>query len=138
MPEPVVDVHTVVVDEVEADGAAWLEILEGVRLLKRKSKHDSGWSLFRSPCGFVSKPRTRAMFSVEVRCIANGRARQECTSLFFGCLVAVSMVDGSGAQSIRARHREHATVQRRSWTLMNSLACFFSPSLPVESGKQHA
>ena len=46
MPEPVDDddVHTVVVDEVEADGAAWPEISEGVRLLKRKGKHDSGWS----------------------------------------------------------------------------------------------
>ena len=46
MPEPVDDVHPVAVDEVEADGAAWPEILEGVRLLKRKGKHDSGWSYF--------------------------------------------------------------------------------------------
>ena len=91
--------------------------------------------LFRSPSGFVSKPRTRALFSVEVRCIANGRARQECTSLFFVCLVASSMVYGSGAKSIHARHGKHATVQRRSWTLMNSLACFFTVT---SSGKQHA
>ena len=46
MPEPVDDVHPVVVDEVDADEAAWPEILEGVRLLKRKGKHDSGWSYF--------------------------------------------------------------------------------------------
>ena len=44
MPEPVDNVHPVVVDEVEADGAAWPEILEGVCLLKRKGKCDSGWS----------------------------------------------------------------------------------------------
>ena len=46
MAEPVDDAHSVVVDEVEADGAAWPEILEGVRLLRREDKHDSGWSYF--------------------------------------------------------------------------------------------
>ena len=45
-----------------------------------------------------------SIVSIEVRCIANRRARQECTSLFFGCLDAGSMVDGSRAQDIHARH----------------------------------
>ena len=71
MPEPVDDVHHMVVDEVEADGRD---------LGERTSSEEEGqalqWlELFRSPCGFVSKPRTRAMFWVEVRCIAYGRAR---------------------------------------------------------------
>ena len=46
MAEPAGDLPSVVADEVEADGAAWPEILEGVRFLNRKGKHDSGWSYF--------------------------------------------------------------------------------------------
>ena len=41
-PDPVDDVHPMVVDEVEVDGAAWPEILEGVRLLKRASTTVAG------------------------------------------------------------------------------------------------
>ena len=125
MPEPVDDVHPVVVDEVEADGAAWPEILEGVRLLKRKGKHDSGWSYFDRLA--VSCPNPEHVLcsrskSVALQMDVLGKNAPLC---FFWCLVAGSTVDGSGAQSIHARHRKHGTVQRRSWTLMNSLACFF-------------
>ena len=119
MPEPVYDVHRVVVDEVDADEAAWPEILEGVRLLKRKGKHDSGWSYFDRlavSCPNPEHVRCSRSRSIALQMDVLGRNAPLC---FLGCLVAGSMVDGSGAQSMHARHRKHATVQGRSWTLMN-------------------
>ena len=63
MAEPVDDIHHVVVDEVGAGGAAWREILEGVRLLKRKGKSTT-------VAGAISIA-LRFRISVEVRCIEN-------------------------------------------------------------------
>ena len=92
---------------VDEDGGAWPEMQAREWL-----------GLFRSPCGFVSKPGTRALSrSVALQMGVPGRN----ATLHF--LVASSMVDGSGAQGTHARHWKCANVQRRNWTLMNSFAC---------------
>ena len=62
------------------------EDLGGVRLLKRKGKHDRGWSCSDRLAVSRPKPSTRAMFSVDVCCIARGCVGQEFSSLFFWVL----------------------------------------------------
>ena len=90
--EPVDDVHPVVVDEVEADGAAWPEILLGVRLLKGNGKHDSGWSYFDRlavSCPNPEHVRCSRSRSVALQMDVHGRNALLC----FWCLVAGSKVD---------------------------------------------
>ena len=108
-------------------------------LLKRKGKHDSGWSNFdRFVVSCPNPEHVRCCRSRSVALQMDVFDRNMHFFVFFWCLVAGSIVDGSGAQSIHARHGKHAIVQRRTWILMNSFACFSSPSFLVESGKQHA
>ena len=76
-----------------------------------------------------SPDEERAMFSVEVGALQMAVLSRNAPLCFFGCLVSGRMVDGSGSQGLHARHWKYARVQRRSWTLIYSLALFFFATL---------
>ena len=109
--------YTPVVGEVEPDGDAWPELLEGVRLLKKTGNHNNGWSYLNRLA--VSCPNPE-----HVQYSPSSVALRMDVPLW-ECLVAGSMVGGNGAQGILARHWQSANARSRGWTLVNSLACFF-------------
>ena len=116
MPERLDDVHPVV-GEVDADGDAWPELLEGVCLLKKTGNHDNGWSSFDRLA--VSCPNPE-----HVRCSRSSVALRMDVPLW-ECLVAGSMVGGNGAQGIHARHWKYANARSRGWTLLTQSCLFF-------------
>ena len=117
---PVDAVHPVVVDEVEADGAAWPEILERVHFFRRKGEHDSGWSCFDRlavSCPNREHVQCSRSRSVALQMDVLGRNARLC------CLGVWLQVDGSGAQGIHARHWKYANVKRRNLFFFAVTSC---------------
>ena len=139
MAEPVDEAHSVVADEPEVAGAAWPEILEGVRLLKRWSEHDSGWS--HSDRLAVLCPSQEHVRCARSRSVA---LQLTCWALmhffvFLGVwLQAAWLTDVEHRAYIHARHLEVCEATKTRPDSDKQSLLFFSPLLLVESGKQHA
>ena len=112
--EPADAVHPAVVDEVEADGAAWPEILEGVGLFRRKGKHDSGWSCF---------DRLAFRVQTENTCNVLGRGPLHCKwTCSAGMHLFVFWV--SGCTQTEAEHRADMP-DNGSMRMYKDATCFF-------------